>query len=140
MELPCSDAGRKYYEFLWIDAICIDQGNINERSAQVARMGEIFREATKNRAWLGLASAGDAIELHNISKMYRSGALEYNQTEAYWSRIWIVQECVLARVLVLQCGEHTINPYALSKYASLVGHLAEPMGWVFYSLMYTPTP
>ncbi|KAH7041174.1 heterokaryon incompatibility protein-domain-containing protein [Microdochium trichocladiopsis] len=30
---------------LWIDAICIDQGNIPERSHQVQRMGDIFRFA-----------------------------------------------------------------------------------------------
>jgi len=33
--------------FVWIDAICIDQGNIDERSKQVLRMGKIFQQADK---------------------------------------------------------------------------------------------
>ena len=39
--------------FLWIDAICIDQSNPHERSAQVQLMGEIFKRAGLVYAWLG---------------------------------------------------------------------------------------
>ncbi|KAF1974835.1 heterokaryon incompatibility, partial [Bimuria novae-zelandiae CBS 107.79] len=32
---------------LWIDAICIDQDNNQERNHQVEQMGEIYRNATR---------------------------------------------------------------------------------------------
>ena len=38
---------------LWIDAICIDQGNIKERMQQVSIMARIYSTATKTLVWLG---------------------------------------------------------------------------------------
>jgi len=39
--------------YYWIDAICMDQQNILERNAQVAKMAEIFRKAQSVVVWLG---------------------------------------------------------------------------------------
>ena len=39
--------------YLWIDAICIDQESIQERSSQILLMGEIFSAATQVVVWLG---------------------------------------------------------------------------------------
>ncbi|KAI0103035.1 HET-domain-containing protein [Nemania sp. FL0031] len=38
---------------MWIDAICIDQSNTQERSGQVQRMGRIYTLASRVVAWLG---------------------------------------------------------------------------------------
>lgn len=38
---------------LWVDALCIDQQNTMERSAQVAMMADIFKFATRCIVWLG---------------------------------------------------------------------------------------
>ena len=38
---------------LWIDAICINQQDVHERSAQVERMGDIYRSARQTTVWLG---------------------------------------------------------------------------------------
>ncbi len=38
---------------LWIDAICIDQGNLLERSQQVQRMSSIYKTAEQVIIWLG---------------------------------------------------------------------------------------
>lgn len=37
----------------WIDAICIDQDDLHERSAQVLLMGKIYRQCQCTMAWLG---------------------------------------------------------------------------------------
>ncbi|KAH8889211.1 HET-domain-containing protein [Thozetella sp. PMI_491] len=42
---------------LWIDAICIDQANLDERSAQVARMTQIYSSAIRTVVWLGAAGS-----------------------------------------------------------------------------------
>ncbi|KAI1080762.1 heterokaryon incompatibility protein-domain-containing protein [Whalleya microplaca] len=42
---------------VWIDAICINQADNGERSAQVARMRDIYRGAARVVAWLGEESA-----------------------------------------------------------------------------------
>jgi hypothetical protein len=38
---------------IWVDAICINQNDIQERTAQVQLMGEIFKNAKPVLAWLG---------------------------------------------------------------------------------------
>lgn len=40
--------------YLWVDAICINQSNIEEKNHQVAQMGDIYRNAEKVIVWLGL--------------------------------------------------------------------------------------
>lgn len=40
---------------MWIDAVCIDQSNIDERSSQIPIMGHIFRLASRVVVWLGPA-------------------------------------------------------------------------------------
>ncbi|KAL9071449.1 MAG: hypothetical protein Q9161_004166 [Pseudevernia consocians] len=39
---------------LWVDAICIDQGNLEERGQQVARMRDIYASAWHVVIWLGV--------------------------------------------------------------------------------------
>jgi heterokaryon incompatibility protein (HET) len=38
---------------LWIDAICIDQSSVAERTQQVQLMGDIYRRANQVLIWLG---------------------------------------------------------------------------------------
>lgn len=38
---------------LWVDAICIDQANVEERGQQVSLMKDIFRQGKRTVVWLG---------------------------------------------------------------------------------------
>jgi hypothetical protein len=40
---------------LWVDALCINQSDNEEKSVQVARMGDIYRNAEQTTVWLGEA-------------------------------------------------------------------------------------
>lgn len=46
--------------FLWVDAICIDQGNLQERGQQVSIMRHIYASATRVVVWLGRDDDGEA--------------------------------------------------------------------------------
>ncbi|KAK4548492.1 hypothetical protein LTR36_009402 [Oleoguttula mirabilis] len=51
---------RRKSRTLWVDAICINQGDLDERSAQVAFMGDIYATARQCAIWLGeLDESGD---------------------------------------------------------------------------------
>lgn len=39
--------------YLWVDAICIDQGNLEEKARQVSRMGQVYSSALTVLIWLG---------------------------------------------------------------------------------------
>ncbi|KAJ9637654.1 hypothetical protein H2199_007144 [Coniosporium tulheliwenetii] len=41
---------------LWVDAICIDQGNLQERGHQIKQMTNIYKEAEQVVIWLGPAT------------------------------------------------------------------------------------
>ena len=62
---------------LWIDAICINQHDLNERSKQVQYMRHIYKRATRVIIWLGLKTQGieDAFTLaFQIAEYRRHGA------------------------------------------------------------------
>jgi len=48
--------------FLWADAICIDQENLQERGQQVSVMRQIYKNATNVVVWLGQDENGQAVE------------------------------------------------------------------------------
>ena len=39
--------------YLWIDSICLNQDDRQEKEVQIPQMGQIYREARKARVWLG---------------------------------------------------------------------------------------
>jgi hypothetical protein len=49
---------------LWIDAICVDQQNLQERGHQVKRMADIFSRAKRVLVWLGPESDSSSLALH----------------------------------------------------------------------------
>ncbi|KAI8937488.1 hypothetical protein NX059_005206 [Plenodomus lindquistii] len=56
---------------LWIDALCIDQSTLEEKSSQVTMMGKIFSPATSVILWLGSEAhaSGRAFKmLHHINQ------------------------------------------------------------------------
>ncbi|KAL8691862.1 MAG: hypothetical protein Q9218_003006 [Villophora microphyllina] len=47
---------KKTTRTLWVDALCINQTDLEERSNQVGMMGDIYRSADRVVVWLGLTS------------------------------------------------------------------------------------
>ena len=63
----CSLARRSINGPLWIDALCINQDDTDERQEQVAIMGQIYASSQEVIVWLGPTSDldKDAVTLHN---------------------------------------------------------------------------
>ncbi|KAH0545316.1 hypothetical protein FGG08_000615 [Glutinoglossum americanum] len=47
-----------WFRYLWIDAICINQGDVQERIDQVSIMRSIYEQARQTLIWLGEGDAG----------------------------------------------------------------------------------
>ena len=110
---------------LWIDAICINQTNEEEKSMQVARMAEIFSKAQDVLIWLGKEYNASSIAMDFIPKIldleqsYALISKESNRKQwtaladlmkrEWFSRRWVVQELILAKKRYLYCGDRSLN-------------------------------
>lgn len=77
-------------DWLWIDAICIDQTSPNERNHQVKLMGRIFSNAITTISWLGMGEDLQACFRSQSTKRESSSinpAPFYNSE--YWDRAWV---------------------------------------------------
>jgi hypothetical protein len=131
----------KYWElnYLWIDEICINQQDLEERSAQIAIMGDIYRAAQSVLVWLGPHDARDREAATVCSSLARIPKQKWGcpggmlDTESYpalgispitrdqwkslgifvrrswFSRVWTFQEAVMARQIIVLCGQQVIQ-------------------------------
>jgi hypothetical protein len=111
-------------QVIWIDAICINQDDIHERGHQVQEMKRIYSNAKCVYCWLNLKNA---MPYTSIFSSHRVKDLLYwrrrderrclrHEKQAgyliqaeYWSRIWIVQEFLLAKDLTLLMGSRRLS-------------------------------
>jgi hypothetical protein len=118
---------------IWIDAICIDQSNIEERNAQVQLMRRVYRQATAVRIWLDMdISIHDPaiIKLRTLtekstiedlgSKPFFWKPVNEILENPYWKRVWIQQEITNASSLLLQCGSQFLPFEPLYPYTRLM--------------------
>ncbi|CAN9346902.1 unnamed protein product [Alternaria sp. RS040] len=101
-------------EWLWIDALCIDQSNNSERSHQVQQMGQIFSHAIKVISWLGdderiaqfLRESSSPLSLDMVYPQHNRPGMSHFFKSDYWDRAWITQEVGLARsITFMACNE-----------------------------------
>ena len=128
---------------LWIDAVCINQQDFDERNKQVPRMRHIYPLASRVVFWLGLATESSsraisvlrhlgeqvvvtqnswylpAPDTEEPSWYYPPNGLPYDDAtwqaltdffgRSWFSRLWPVQECLLANHRsVVQCGRDEV--------------------------------
>ncbi|KAE8452702.1 hypothetical protein EG329_013961 [Mollisiaceae sp. DMI_Dod_QoI] len=120
--------GEDVSRVLWIDALCINQGDDNERNHQVAQMGMIYSQAETVCIWLGRDDNNTQKIFYLINKIStitdgKPGALSETRLTrhieplmdlAYWERLWIIQEVVLAAKLAIYWNESVIPWSSLS--------------------------
>ncbi|PMD46841.1 heterokaryon incompatibility, partial [Hyaloscypha variabilis F] len=112
---------------LWIDAICINQSDDDEKSAQIPYMRNIYKLADRVVIWLGTADA-DAIAAFEwidraAGSVVKKSEEELNRargfppfkgagsekwepvlkffSRAWFGRVWVVQECAMAKEAVV---------------------------------------
>lgn len=128
---------------LWIDLICINQQDDDEKSQQVQMMGKIFSGADEVLIWLGEESLTDA-DAFGILREFEDesialpGLSDFNNRMSghggdtmtlsiaallqrqWFRRVWIVQEVALARRARMFCGSQTVKWNAMVRLARFV--------------------
>jgi hypothetical protein len=112
-DLRYTDSNRR----IWIDAICIDQTNVVERSQQVQLMRLIYSKAHRVCVWIDDEISRDScvydhfLRLEHESDVIESLEGQHNfwdpicnvLMDEYFTRVWVQQEMSNAIRLSLQC-------------------------------------
>ncbi|KAL3422517.1 hypothetical protein PVAG01_06673 [Phlyctema vagabunda] len=121
---------RKKLKTVWIDALCIGQDQHHERSSQVKKMHELYKQAKKVCIWLGDGTSIDAphpqscfdflreiLDLkkadERLGELTKSDSIEWRRVMAlmhnkWFSRRWVIQELALARTAEVVFGDQTM--------------------------------
>ncbi|TVY71201.1 Heterokaryon incompatibility protein 6 OR allele [Lachnellula suecica] len=111
---------------LWIDAICINQEDDDEKKSQVAMMEDIYRRAEKVLIWLGeptnlcpsesafpfIKKVCDLRQFDTLLKPKYADdweSLAKLMRNVWFSRRWVVQELALAREAILCSGTISVH-------------------------------
>lgn len=111
----------------FIDALCIDQANNFEKQYQVQQMGEIYRRAEEVVAWIVYepyhyerdeshvlhAVYDHDGHTHDVSSLSRARVERAVLENSYWSRLWILQEILLAKMLTIRIGSAEVDWFNL---------------------------
>jgi hypothetical protein len=107
------------WDYLWVDAICINQTNDAERNFQVRLMDQTYKDAVCVSVWLGLATLPEDIMQHLSTQMpikrvevdgfdWFDSIVDLSN-RPYWSRVWVIQEFLIGRDVNLCCSDSQIN-------------------------------
>lgn len=100
----------------WIDAICIDQNNLDERSQQVALMGDVYGKSSLTLIWLGdedevslqamrainmtrdqhIQDPSAAPPSYNLPDRVAVNCLVTLLMRPWFTRLWVLQEVALS--------------------------------------------
>lgn len=133
----------------WIDALCINQEDVNERNDQVRMMSQIYSDAERVLIWLGLVPfllhpgmkkllamveqlKQDLSTLNILTCLEKAvdeesdageeifAAAAFLLTRRYFRRIWVIQEYCLAKEATFIFGDYQFTDRVLK---TLVGFL-----------------
>lgn len=103
----------------WINTVCINQNDSNEKSSQVQQIGEICEAACIVLAWLGHTEdqSDAATNWIKIRSSWKRDDLDSSSSTAlkalfsgkYWTQRWIAQEITLSCSLDFHCGNDTCD-------------------------------
>ena len=129
---------------LWVDAVCINQADTNERNAQVAIMKYIYSNATQVVIWLGEENRRTSGRIYKASSIITEGKsilskpllspdeeafisnfLTCKELEEWFHRCWTLQELLLAKTAMVRCGPYVIAWERL--------FMLMDMGWYTYT-------
>ncbi|KAI0457222.1 HET-domain-containing protein [Xylaria acuta] len=116
---------------LWIDAICINQHDEQERNSQVKIMGEIYSAAGNTIVFLGDSTPGSQTLFRHLARTDRHmsfghgseslrkprkeiiSELENLFKRTWFSRVWVIQELLKSSRVTFMCGRDTATLKAL---------------------------
>jgi hypothetical protein len=91
---------RSLERVLWVDAICINQGNLGERGQQVQLMAQIYSKANRVLVWLGKTAGDIEGALEHIHLAANEESIEHSGEEMNQRAIKLLQRPWFRRIWV----------------------------------------
>ncbi|KAL1600761.1 hypothetical protein SLS60_007149 [Paraconiothyrium brasiliense] len=135
----------KEVQRLWADAICINQEDHNEKSRQIPLMGKIYKTARQTIVWLGDGCGESEAAMQHVNNFEMSREKNNLTKKEDWElitpilenewfrRLWVVQEVVLAKQVVIAIGEDFASLEQFWQLGDTLLILAVDQGWKFSS-------
>jgi hypothetical protein len=107
---------------VWVDALCINQADNSERSAQVQNMADIYGKGRGVMIWLGEGDSTSDAAIEMLLKIcsnkftwsnewwesYDMRALSRLLERPWFERGWVLQEAACATEAIMLCGDKKI--------------------------------
>lgn len=121
---------------LWVDAVCINRIDNEERSSQVSMMGDIYKSTKEVLVWLGSDDLNQTlvrdIRIHasDTGRHFTGPPPSVVMTRtggSWWRRVWTLQEAVLGPSLTFWSGKERCYGFQLEiYYRCLIEHFIAP--------------
>lgn len=136
---------------LWVDALCINQGDLAERASQVQVMRFIYESAHQVIIYLGAGTAESARAFKFVKEFHKQAEQVTDASDAaklkqwileialvdqpwavlcldvlerpWWTRAWTFQEVLCASKATVQCGDQLLSWDALGTLATIVDEM-----------------
>lgn len=114
----------RFWSHLWLDAICINQDNNEERSQQVRLMDQIYSRSAEVSVWLGSTGSPwpDSI-------LPTSSEMDDWEHHAYWRRYWVIQEFLLGPQVKIYRGRISSHSVRYIAHLGNYERKVQPVPW-----------
>ena len=109
--------------WLWIDAVCIDQRNPEEKAIQVPLMGEIYSRAQQVLIWCGDTSDHDVDALCVFRWLFWFNAMKNSSNEDFTKGC--ITRCKELECLLAEIGIEEENLVALFNFTAMFANISE---------------
>ena len=113
---------------LWIDAICLNQEDNDEKAIHVPLMHEIYKNAMRTIVWLGepdedtdvaldfmaevishLKNGGSSEDIDDFSREQEWKAIREYLRRPWFTRLWALQEFLLSKAIEILCSRKKLR-------------------------------
>jgi hypothetical protein len=109
---------------IWVDAVCINQTDAEEKKHQIQLMSDIYSKAEVTYIWLGEATNNSDLAMDFLSNIKDEDFKNYNPEDPawealrllfdfvdrpWWTRMWVLQESILSPSPVVKCGTKEVK-------------------------------
>ncbi|KAF0329345.1 hypothetical protein GQ607_003294, partial [Colletotrichum asianum] len=117
--------------FIWLDFVCINQRDTEEKVQQIHKMGQIYSQCSQVFLWLGEdAVCHDQVALPSRRPLEDLEDIHTILSRNYFTRLWVIQELVLSRRISMPCANtvYEASPQSLVHMQQTLA--ASPAPWL----------